>query len=186
MPLCLNEFKRSEIWLRSHKHLQYWRYLSFCEWSLQSIMMLIVVCFQGRDESWLFRVWRWHGRPRQGLYISIQQSAEVKGSASARFVILLQQRWRGYSNGAVYVWLGEWVDTSMCLSIAICLVSTTQTTVFAWSLSNFTCKLFMMRGGTLLILGQRSRSDLALCVCIKPCGHDTGYNFCPIIFKLHM
>ena len=31
---------------------------------------------------------------------------------------------------------------------------TIQTTVFAKSLSNFTCKLWMMRGETLLILGQ--------------------------------
>ena len=32
--------------------------------------------------------------------------------------------------------------------------------VFGRSLSNFTCKLWMMKGGTLLILGQRSRSIL--------------------------
>ena len=35
---------------------------------------------------------------------------------------------------------------------------------FAQSLSNFTCKLWMLRGRTLLIFGQRSRSTLALCV----------------------
>ena len=23
-------------------------------------------------------------------------------------------------------------------------------------------------------------------LCIKPCGHDTDYSFCPITFKLHM
>ena len=33
------------------------------------------------------------------------------------------------------------------------LVDTIATTVFDQSLSNFTCKLWMMRGGTLLILG---------------------------------
>ena len=87
----------------------------------------------------------------------------------------------------------------------------------------------MMRR-SLLILGQRSRSTLALCIlaryklqflsnhfqtshgscwwweeepywfrvvgskvkvnfgtlCIKPCGHDTDYRFCPITFKLRM
>ena len=43
-------------------------------------------------------------------------------------------------------------------------MDTIATTVFAQSLSNFTCKLWMMRGGTLLILGQRSRSTLALCL----------------------
>ena len=35
------------------------------------------------------------------------------------------------------------------------VVGTIQTTVFARSLSNFTCKLFMMRGGTLLIWGHK-------------------------------
>ena len=33
-------------------------------------------------------------------------------------------------------------------------VGTIQKTVLAQSLSNFTCKLFMMRGGTLSILGH--------------------------------
>ena len=44
-------------------------------------------------------------------------------------------------------------------------MDTIATTVFAQSLSNFICKLWMLRGGTLLILGsrgQRSRSTLAL------------------------
>ena len=56
-------------------------------------------------------------------------------------------------------WVGE--------SVTLYLVDTIQTTAFDQSLSNFTCKLWMMRGGTLLILGyggQRSRSTLALCV----------------------
>ena len=47
------------------------------------------------------------------------------------------------------------------------LVGTIQTTVFVQTLSNFTCRLWMMRGGTLLIFGHgglRSRSTLALCV----------------------
>ena len=42
-------------------------------------------------------------------------------------------------------------------NLALCvkdLVGRVQTTVFAQSLSNFTYKLWMMRGGTLLILGQ--------------------------------
>ena len=34
------------------------------------------------------------------------------------------------------------------------IVDTIQTTIFAQSLSNFTCKLWMMRGGILLILGH--------------------------------
>ena len=43
------------------------------------------------------------------------------------------------------------------LTLALCvkdLVGTIATTDFAQSLSNFTCKLWMMRGGTLLILGH--------------------------------
>ena len=46
------------------------------------------------------------------------------------------------------------------------LMGMIQSTVFARSLSNFACKLLMMRGGTLLICGnggQRSRSTLAPC-----------------------
>ena len=39
-------------------------------------------------------------------------------------------------------------------SVPLYLVDTLATTVFAQSLSNFTCKLWMMRGGTLLILGH--------------------------------
>ena len=41
-----------------------------------------------------------------------------------------------------------------CVSVTLFLVDTIATTVFAQSLSNFTCKLWMMRGGTLLILGH--------------------------------
>ena len=44
------------------------------------------------------------------------------------------------------------------------LVDRIQTTVKAQLFSNLTCTLLMMRGGTLLILGQRSRSTWALCV----------------------
>ena len=58
---------------------------------------------------------------------------------------------------------------------------------FALSLSNFACKLWMMRGETLLILchgvkGQRS----ILALCIRPCRHNTAYSLYPITFKLHM
>ena len=44
------------------------------------------------------------------------------------------------------------------------LVDRIQTTVKAQLFSNLTGTLLMMRGGTLLILGQRSRSTWALCV----------------------
>ena len=39
------------------------------------------------------------------------------------------------------------------------LVDMTATTVFAKSLSNFTCNLWMVRGGTLLILGLRVKTQ---------------------------
>ena len=67
-------------------------------------------------------------------------------------VIPLQQRWRGYSNAAVRVWLGECVCVGV--SVTLYLVDMILTTVFAQSLSNFTCKLFMMKGGSLWILGH--------------------------------
>ena len=66
-----------------------------------------------------------------------------------------QQRWRGYSNAAVRGWLGECVRGSVTLY----LVDTIATTVFAQSLSNFTCTFTMMRGGTLLILGHRVKGQ---------------------------
>ena len=64
------------------------------------------------------------------------------------------------------------------------------TTVFAQSLSNFTCKLWMMRGGTLLILGHGvigqgqlcppARGCYALCCLVVPAftnrSHKTGTN----------
>ena len=51
----------------------------------------------------------------------------------------------------------------------------------------------MTRGGTLLILchGIKGQGQLEHSVraCVRhalPCGHDSDYRFCPIIFKLHM
>ena len=72
-------------------------------------------------------------------------------------------------------------------SVTLYLVDTIGTTVFAQSLSDFTCTLFMMRGGTLLILVTGSKVKVNFgTLCINPCGHDTDYSFCPITFKLHM
>ena len=59
----------------------------------------------------------------------------------------------------VRVWVGG--------SVTLYLVDTIATTVFAQSLSNFTCTFAMMRGGNPIDFGsrgQRSRSTLALCV----------------------
>ena len=72
-------------------------------------------------------------------------------------------------------------------------MDTIQTTVFAQSLSNFTCELWMMRRGTLFNLGHRvsgqgrEEEPYSFWVTgsvvkvnfgtlrIRPCGHDTDY-----------
>ena len=84
---------------------------------------------------------------------------EERDKQSDPYVIIpSQQSWRGYSNAAVRGWLGEWVGE--CVrgwvrgSVTLYLVDTIATTVFAQSISNFTCTFAMMRGGTLLILGH--------------------------------
>ena len=53
-----------------------------------------------------------------------------------------------------------------------------DTTVFAQSLSNFPYKLFVMRGGTLMIFGHFVKVNLGT-LPVKPCGH----NFSPITLK---
>ena len=50
--------------------------------------------------------------------------------------------------------MSEWVRGRVGGSVTLYLVDTIATTVFDQSLSNFTCKLWMMRGGALLILGH--------------------------------
>ena len=94
-----------------------------------------------------------HLDPKVTTLVSRSHSSKAK---PITFIIPLQQRWRGYSNAAVYVWLSEWVRVSVSHALAC-----GHDTVFAQSLSKFTRK-FMMKGGTLLIVGQRSRSNLAL------------------------
>ena len=46
------------------------------------------------------------------------------------------------------------VRACVSVSIMLNLVDTIATTVFAESLSNFICEMWMMRGGALLILGH--------------------------------
>ena len=50
-----------------------------------------------------------------------------------------------------------------------------------------TCELWMMRGGTLLILScwVKSQGQLGT-LCIKPCWHNTDCSFSPITFKLQV
>ena len=56
-------------------------------------------------------------------------------------------------------WVRECVGACVRGSFPIYLVDTIATTVFAQSLSNFTCTFTMMRGGTLLILGHRVKGQ---------------------------
>ena len=79
-----------------------------------------------------------------------------------------------------------WASGCVRGSVALNLVGTIQTTVFSRSLSNFTCKFFMMRQGILLIFGHSVKGQGQIWHFETPCGHDTGYSFCPITFKLHM
>ena len=55
--------------------------------------------------------------------------------------------------------MSEWVLGRVGGSVTLYLVDMIATTVFDQSLSNFTCKLWMMRGGTLLILGHGVRGE---------------------------
>ena len=66
-------------------------------------------------------------------------------------------------------------------------MDTIETTVFAGSLLNFTCKLFMMRGGTLLILGHGVKSQGQIWHFVyKTLWTRYRLLFCPITFKLHI
>ena len=108
-------------------------------------------------------------------------------STHSGFVILSQQRWRGYSNAAVRGWMGEWVSGRVGGSVTLYLVDTIATTGFYQSLSIFTCKLWMMRGGTISILGHGIKGQSQLLHSVyNTCGHDTDYRFSPITFRLHM
>ena len=142
----------------------------------------------------------------------------------------------GWVSGFVSEWVSEWVSGWVRGSVQLYLVDTIATTVFAQSLSNFTCSFTMMRGRTLLILGHGVKGQGQLwhlvyktlwtryrlqflpnhfqtshvscgwweeepywfwvtgskvkvnfgTLCIRPCGHDSDYSFCPITFKFHM
>ena len=57
-------------------------------------------------------------------------------------------------------------------------MDTIATKIFAQSLSNFTCKLWIMRGGTLLFWVTGSKFNVVFgTLCIRSCGHDTDYSF---------
>ena len=56
-----------------------------------------------------------------------------------------------------------------------------QTTLFARSLSNFACKLFMMRGGTILIVGHGVKGQDQLWPLARGC-HALR---CLVTLKMH-
>ena len=53
------------------------------------------------------------------------------------------------------------------------------------ALSHTTLKEVKSCGGGLFGLGSKVKVNFGT-LCIKPCGHDTDYSFCPITIKLHM
>ena len=63
--------------------------------------------------------------------------------------------------------MSEWVRGRVGGSVTLYLVDTIATTGFDQSLSNFTCKLWMMRGGTLSILNHGIKGQSQLCGFIK-------------------
>ena len=109
-------------------------------------------------------------------------SISTFGTAKA----LLSPRNRVGGDIVMRLFVCGWVSDRVRPSVALYLMDTIATKVFVKSLSNFTCKLWMMRGGTLLILGHGVKDQGQPCHCIRPCGHNTDYSFCPITFKLHM
>ena len=63
-------------------------------------------------------------------------------------------------------WVSELVRGKVRVSVMLYLMDTTVTTVFTQSLSNFTCKLWVMRGVTLLILGHRVKGQGQIWHCV--------------------
>ena len=86
-------------------------------------------------------------------------------------IIPSQQRWRGYSNAAVRVWLGEWVGECERVSVAL-LVNTIQTEPFQLGPSNLVHLLLTTRGRHLLIFKVKGQGH-TLQILVKPCKHDT-------------
>ena len=82
-------------------------------------------------------------------------------------------------------WVRAWVRECVSGSVTLYLVDTIATSIFAQSLSNFTCTFAMRRGGTLLILGHRVKGQGQLwhSVYIKSCGHNSDYSFLPNHFQ---
>ena len=128
--------------------------------AVRLILPLLIIMKQiqeKKEEIWLSPMTtRQHKNVTQNFVIPSQQ--RWRGYSNAA-VIPSQQRWRGYSNAAVRGWLGERVGAWVRGSVPLYLVDTIATTVFAQSLSNFTCKLWMIRGGTLLIWGHRVKGQ---------------------------
>ena len=85
------------------------------------------------------------------------------------------------SGGELATMGGVTLESGMSWQLWVNLVDIIQTTGFAQSLSNFTCKLLMTRGGTLLIF--KSINEFFRTLYVKSCGHYTDNSFYPISFK---
>ena len=92
-----------------------------------------------------------------------KQSLSPRNSVGGDIVI------RSFVGGWVSEWLGSWVGGCLCGSVPFYLVDTIATSVFAQSLSNFTCTFTMMRGGSLLILGHGVIDQGQLCPPARGC-----------------
>ena len=69
-----------------------------------------------------------------------------------------QQRWSGYSDVAVCEWVSVWVFVC-ARHLLWCGHYTDYSFLNHFHTSNFTCKLWVMKGGTHLILGQWTKGQ---------------------------
>ena len=109
------------------------------------------------------------------------------------FVIPSQQSWRGYSNAAFRGWLGEWVSgfvsrwvpVCVCGSVPLYLVERLQFLPNYFQTSHAHSPWWEEGPYWFWFMGSKVKVNFGT-LCIRPCGHDTDYSFCPITFKLHM
>ena len=93
-------------------------------------------------------------------------------------------------------WVSGWVRACVCVSVTLYLVGMIATTVFAQSLSlqflpnhfqtsHVGCGWWEEEPCWFWVTGSKVKVNSGT-LCIRPCGHDSDYSFCPITFKLHM
>ena len=136
----------------------------------------------------IFLVGAAKGLFEEGYYISMKEALRPNGIICCQgtpemckhpnivtFVWFLswQQRWRGYSNAAVHVWLGEWVRASTTL----CLVGTIHTTVFAdhRQTLHVSCIWWEEKSYRFWVTGSKVKVIFGT-LSIKSCSQDTNYS----------